>query len=123
MQKPDKLYSYADFQDDLRNAVENGQDQDGFKEAALNTQNLVPFLKIDPKTHKKIMRLMAGPGGAEINGNRMHGGDLTGQYVVDGPAADTISYSYNFHKFTPKQMHEMDPYNSIGLTQGITTYV
>lgn len=123
MQKPDKLYSYADFQDDLRNAVENGQDQNGFKEAALNTQNLVPFLKIDPKTHKKIMRLMAGPGGAEINGNRMHGGDLTGQYVVDGPAADTISYSYNFHKFTPKQMHEMDPYNSIGLTQGITTYV
>lgn len=123
MQKPDKLYSYADFQDDLRNAIENGQDQNGFKEAALNTQNLVPFLKIDPKTHKKIMRLMAGPGGAEINGNRMHGGDLTGQYVVDGPAADTISYSYNFHKFTPKQMHEMDPYNSIGLTQGITTYV
>lgn len=123
MQKPDKLYSYADFQDDVRNAVENGQDQNGFKEAALNTQNLVPFLKIDPKTHKKIMRLMAGPGGAEINGNRMHGGDLTGQYVVDGPAADTISYSYNFHKFTPKQMHEMDPYNSIGLTQGITTYV
>ena len=122
MQKPDKLYSYVDFQDDLRNAVENGQDQNGFKEAALNTQNLVPFLKIDPKTHKKIMRLMAGPGGAEINGNRMHGGDLTGQYVVDGPAADTISYSYNFHKFTPKQMHEMDPYNSIGLTQGITTY-
>ena len=123
MQKPNKLYSYVDFQDDLRNAVENGQDQNGFKEAALNTQNLVPFLKIDPKTHKKIMRLMAGPGGAEINGNRMHGGDLTGQYVVDGPAADTISYSYNFHKFTPKQMHEMDPYNSIGLTQGITTYV
>lgn len=69
------------------------------------------------------MRFMAGPSGAEINGNRMHGGDLTGQYVVDGPAADTISYSYNFHKFTPKQMHEMDPYNSIGLTQGITTYV
>lgn len=123
MQKPDKLYSYADFQDDLRNAVENGQDQNGFKEAALNTQNLVPFFKIDPKTHKNIMRFMAGPGGAEINGNRMHGGDLTGQYVVDGPAADTISYSYNFHKFTPKQMHEMDPYNSIGLTQGITTYV
>ena len=123
MQKPDKLYSYADFQDDLRNAVENGQDQNGFKEAALNTQNLVPFLKIDPKTHKNIMRFMAGLGGAEINGNRMHGGDLTGQYVVDGPAADTISYSYNFHKFTPKQMHEMDPYNSIGLTQGITTYV
>ena len=135
MQKPDKLYSYADFQDDLRNAVKNGQDQNGyhavntgfdqngFKEAALNTQNLVPFFKIDPKTHKNIMRLMAGPGGAEINGNRMHGGDLTGQYVVDGPAADTISYSYNFHKFTPKQMHEMDPYNSIGLTQGITTYV
>ena len=123
MQKPDKLYSYADFQDDLRNAIENGQDQNGFKEAALNTQNLVPFLKIDPKTHKNIMRFMAGPGGAEINGNRMHGGDLTGQYVVDGPAADTISYSYNFHKFTPKQMHEMDPYNSIGLTQGITTYV
>ena len=78
---------------------------------------------VDPKTHKNIMRFMAGPGGAEINGNRMHGGDLTGQYVVDGPAADTISYSYNFHKFTPKQMHEMDPYNSIGLTQGITTYV
>lgn len=135
MQKPDKLYSYADFQDDLRNAVENGQDQngyhavntgfdqDGFKEAALNTQNLVPFFKIDPKTHKNIMRFMAGPGGAEINGNSMHGGDLTGQYVVDGPAADTISYSYNFHKFTPKQMHEMDPYNSIGFTQGITTYV
>ena len=123
MQKPDKLYSYVDFQDDLRNAVENGQDQNGFKEAALNTQNLVPFLKIDPKTHKNIMRFMAGLGGAEINGNRMHGGDLTGQYVVDGPAADTISYSYNFHKFTPKQMHEMDPYNSIGLTQGITTYV
>ena len=123
MQKPDKLYSYADFQDDVRNAVENGQDQNGFKEAALNTQNLVPFFKIDPKTHKNIMRFMAGPGGAEINGNRMHGGDLTGQYVVDGPAADTISYSYNFHKFTPKQMHEMDPYNSIGLTQGITTYV
>ena len=123
MQKPDKLYSYADFQDDLRNAVENGQDQNGFKEAALNTQNLVPFLKIDPKTHKKIMRLMAGPGGAEINGNRMHGGDLTGQYVVDGPAADTISYSYNVPKFTPKQMHEMDPDKSIGLTQGITTYV
>ena len=70
MQKPDKLYSYADF-------------QDGFKEAALNTQNLVPFFKIDPKTHKNIMRFMAGPGGAEINGNRMHGGDLTGQYVVD----------------------------------------
>lgn len=69
------------------------------------------------------MRFMAGFGGAEINGNRMHGGDLTGQYVVDGPAADTISYSYSFHKFTPKQMHEMDPYNSIGLTQGITTYV
>lgn len=23
MQKPDKLYSYADFQDDLRNAVDN----------------------------------------------------------------------------------------------------
>lgn len=55
MQKPDKLYSCADFQDDLRNAVENGQDQNGyhavntgfdqdrFKEAALNTQNLVPF--------------------------------------------------------------------------------
>ena len=123
MQKPDKLYSYVDFQDDLRNAIENGQDQNGFKEAALNTQNLVPFLKIDPKTHKNIMRFMAGLGGAEINGNRMHGGDLTGQYVVDGPAADTISYSYNFHKFTPKQMHEMDPYNSIGLTQGITTYV
>ena len=69
------------------------------------------------------MRFMARPGGAEINGNRMHSGDLTGQYVVDGPAADTISYSYSFHKFTPKQMHEMDPYNSIGLTQGITTYV
>lgn len=63
MQKPDKLYSYADF-------------QDGFKEAALNTQNLVPFFKIDPKTHKNIMRFMAGPGGAEINGNKMHGGDL-----------------------------------------------
>ena len=69
MQKPDKLYSYADFQDDLRNAVENGQDQngyhavntsfdqDGFKEAALNTQNLVPFFKIDPKTHKNIKHI------------------------------------------------------------------
>lgn len=56
MQKPDKLYSYADFQDDLRNAVDNCTrvkinkdgymvdpknnkayelgDQDGFKEAA-----------------------------------------------------------------------------------------
>lgn len=113
MQKPDKLYSYADFQDDLRNAVDN------CTLVKINTDGYM----VDPKTHKKIMRLMAGPGGAEINGNRMHGGDLTGQYVVDGPAADTISYSYNFHKFTPKQMHEMDPYNSIGLTQGITTYV
>ena len=69
MQKPDKLYSYADFQDDLRNAVDN------CTLVKINTDGYM----VDPKTHKKIMRLMAGPGGAEINGNRMHGGDLTGQ--------------------------------------------
>ena len=49
MQKPDKLYSYADFQDDLRNAIENGQDQNGFKEAALNTQCVLWQAPAEPK--------------------------------------------------------------------------
>jgi len=66
MQKPDKLYSYADFQDDLRNAVDN------CTLVKINTDGYM----VDPKTHKNIMRFMAGPGGAEINGNKMHGGDL-----------------------------------------------